>query len=131
MILIPIPAGQVDSVWDKVGPLIEKSCRHSFGLENADSLRHRVKEGNGCVLVVVDDWGTAMILERAGDMLHVVSMGGKNIVCRLDEVVEACWRIASHVGCSGISFKGRKAWSRIMGKYGCVNVGDGFMEARK
>jgi len=130
MKLTPIPADQVDSVWDKAGPLIEKSCRHSFGLETADCLKQRVERGDGCILVMVDD-DTALILERAGDFMHVVSMGGKNIISRLDDLVAACWDIAHHVGCTGISFKGRKAWSRIMGKYGCVDVGDGFMEARK
>lgn len=131
MKLTPIPADKVYSVWDKAGPLIEKSCRHSFGLETADKLRERVASGEGCVLVKVDDWEAALILERAGDCMHVVSMGGRNIISRLDEVVGCCWRIARHIGCEGISFKGRKAWSRIMGKYGCVDVGDGFMEARK
>jgi hypothetical protein len=131
MILTPIPHYRVDEVWDRAGPLIEASCRHSFGLETADNLRSRVASGDGCVLVKVDDWEAALILERAGDRLHVVSMGGKNMVRRLDEVVDACWRIASHIGCKGISFRGRKAWARLMGKYGVRDTGDGLMEARK
>jgi hypothetical protein len=127
MKLTPIPANKVDSVWFWAGPQIERSCKHSLGLETADDLYRKVTTGDGYMLVTVDD-NTALVFERAGRFLHLVAMGGVDMVKRVGELVNASWMIAGHIGCSGLSFRGRKGWNRLLKKHGFQDV-DGFMEA--
>src|SRR5512139_990047 len=117
MRLTPIPAEKVDSVWPWAEPLIRAACEQSGGLETVEDIHDKVRRGQGYVLVNVDD-ETAIVFERSDHCLHVVSMGGRNIVGRVGQLVDACWLVAGYVGCKGISYKGRKGWNRLLARYG-------------
>lgn len=128
MIFTPVPAEHVDGVWPSVAPLIAASCAHTGGAETVEAIHAKVRTGNGYMLALIDD-DSAIVFERSDHCLHVVSIGGRNIVNRLDDFLDGLYRIASYVGARGVSFKGRKGWTRLLTPYGFRAVGE-FMEVQ-
>ena len=129
MKLTPVPAERVDEVWPRVLPYIDRACKHSRGLETAEGLREKVSDGNGFILVIIDD-EMPIIFERCSHSLHIVSMAGKGIVSRFKEFVNACSLVAGYVGCSALSWNGRKGWSRLAAPYGITEGENGYKEIK-
>lgn len=116
MRLTPIPAEKVDTVWPRIATKVWAACQYSNGSDTAEGLREKVK-GNDYVLVLIDD-DMPLIFQRHGDLLHVVSVCGRDIVRRFDEFAGACFLACGYVGCKRISWNGRKGWAKLSAPYG-------------
>jgi hypothetical protein len=123
----PIQPAEVDDVWPLVADLISVSCRRGGGDATPDELRELCKQP-GHMLILLD--GGVAILQRCGDFLHIRSLGGRGFLKQIPDLMPVWWDIAILIGCTGLSLKGRRGWSRVLENYGFVQSENGFLEAR-
>lgn len=122
----PIQPADVDSVWPTVADLIAVSCRRGGGDATPEELREFCKQP-GHLLIMLD--GGAAILQRCGDFLHIRSLGCRDFLAQVPELMEAWHDIAASIGCAGLSLKGRRGWQRVLRDYGFRLSKDGYLEA--
>ena len=126
----PVPPEQLEEVWPAVSGWLEKACRYTAGEETPEGLKEKCGKP-GHVLVVIEDPAPvgACVFQRDADWLHVVSLGGSNIVSNIAELVDWWARIAAATGCIGLSLRGRKGWDKVFYPFGFRRNGE-YLEVK-
>lgn len=131
MNVFPVAPSQLDTMWAWAERYLARACDHSDGAETLPGLREKCSNP-GHILAIIEDRGYpigACVFQRDADWLHVVSLGGKNIIANLPELVDWWARIAGAAGCIGLSLRGRKGWDRLFARFGFRRNGE-YLEAR-
>ena len=58
-----------------------------------------------------------IIFQRIGDRLHIITMGGENVILMKEQVLAYWESVAISIGCTSISYKGRIGWKRVLKEY--------------
>lgn len=131
MNVIPIPANDVAAWWERLEEWIDAACLRTGRAESVESLRAQVENGDGYLLARLEQDGEtvgAVIFQRHGDFLHVVSCGGIGVLRALPVLVPQWAGIGAFVACRGLSLRGRKGWDRALRAFGFERNGE-YLEA--
>jgi hypothetical protein len=85
-------------------------------------MRLRCEAGMATLLLL----GTklAAVIERDGDYCHLTSLGGKDFIRHIPELMPVWERIGRASGCSGLSLQGRTGWDKLLAPWGFKRNGD-------
>lgn len=125
MKLTPIPANKVDYVWPQVEPLITRACRYNNTGETAETIRDRI--GKDYHLAMIDDDSVA-VFQALDKCLHIVILAGRDLVKRHEDFFKCCQIIGGYIGCTALSWKGRKGWWRVADGHNQVRGEGDFVE---
>ena len=124
MIITAVPLEGVDIVWSKTKDVLAKSVETSKGKFKAEDIRKELKEG-GLVLWLVLEGSdvvaaiTSRVIEYPGRRAMALDwVGGTHMKKWLPSILETLQSYATDCGCKHIEGYGRKAWGRILEKYG-------------
>ena len=124
MIITAVPLEGVDIVWSKARDVLEKSVETSKGKFKAEDIRQELKDG-GLVLWLVLEGSdvvaaiTSRVIEYPGRRAMALDwVGGSKMNQWLPLVLNTLQKYAKECGCMHLEGYGRKAWGKILKKYG-------------
>jgi len=124
MIITAVPIEGVDIVWSKAKDVLTKSVETSKGKFKAEDIRKELKDG-GLVLWLVLEGSdvvaaiTSRVIEYPGRRAMALDwVGGSKMNQWLPLVLNTLQKYAKECGCMHLEGYGRKAWGKILKKYG-------------
>ena len=124
MIITAVPLEGVDIVWSKAKDVLTKSVETSKGKFKAEDIRKELKDG-GLVLWLVLEGSdvvaaiTSRVIEYPGRRAMALDwVGGSKMNQWLPLVLNTLQKYAKECGCMHLEGYGRKAWGKILKKYG-------------
>lgn len=109
----------IDSVWDKVSPLIQKALDHSCGELAIQDVYRKLQDGH--MGLIMND-KMACVVEFMDypqiTALRVVALGGEDMDEWLEELLDILYKWAKENGHSRVEHMGRKGWVKTLQKYG-------------
>ncbi|MAK55635.1 MAG: hypothetical protein CML17_07310 [Pusillimonas sp.] len=124
MMITAVPIEGVDIVWEDAKKVLHKSVETSAGKFEVEDLRQELKAGLLVLWLVMDGSEvlaalTSRVIEYPGRRAMALDwVGGKRMSKWLPLVLNTLQRYATDCGCKHIEGYGRKAWGRILQKYG-------------
>ena len=124
MIITAVPIEGVDIVWSKAKDVLTKSVETSKGKFKAEDIRKELKEGGLVLWLVLEDSDvvaaiTSRVIEYPGRRAMALDwVGGSKMNQWLPLVLNTLQKYAKDCGCMHLEGYGRKAWGRILKKYG-------------
>ena len=124
MMITAVPIEGVDIVWEDAKKVLHKSVETSAGKFEVEDLRQELKAGLLVLWLVMDGSEvlaalTSRVIEYPGRRAMALDwVGGKRMSKRLPLGLNTLQRYATDCGCKHIEGYGRKAWGRILQKYG-------------
>ena len=124
MMITAVPIEGVDIVWEDAKKVLHKSVETSAGKFEVEDLRQELKAGQLVLWLVMDGSEvlaalTSRVIEYPGRRAMALDwVGGKHMRKWLPLVLNTLQRYATDCGCKHIEGYGRKAWGRILQKYG-------------
>ena len=124
MIITAVPIEGVDIVWSKAKDVLTKSVETSKGKFKAEDIRKELKEGGLVLWLVLEDSDvvaaiTSRVIEYPGRRAMALDwVGGSKMNQWLPLVLNTLQKYAKECGCMHLEGYGRKAWGKILKKYG-------------
>ena len=119
-----VPMEGVDIVWDDVTKVLEKSVATSAGKFEIEDLKKDVKEGVLVLWLIMDGREvvaalTSRVMEYPGRRAMALDwVGGTQMRKWLPLALNTLQKYATDCECKHLEGYGRKAWGRILQKYG-------------
>ena len=124
MIITAVPIEGVDIVWSKAKDVFTKSVETSKGKFKAEDIRKELKEGGLVLWLVLEDSDvvaaiTSRVIEYPGRRAMALDwVGGSKMNQWLPLVLNTLQKYAKECVCMHLEGYGRKAWGKILKKYG-------------
>jgi hypothetical protein len=124
MMITAVPMEGVDIVWDDVTKVLEKSVATSAGKFEIEDLKKDVKEGVLVLWLIMDGREvvaalTSRVMEYPGRRAMALDwVGGTQMKKWLPLALNTLQKYATDCECKHLEGYGRKAWGRILQKYG-------------
>tara|TARA_R100000654_G_scaffold17802_2_gene37165 strand:- start:6600 stop:7019 length:420 start_codon:yes stop_codon:yes gene_type:complete len=124
MMITAVPIEGVDIVWEDAKKVLHKSVETSAGKFEVEDLRQELKAGQLVLWLVMDGSEvlaalTSRVIEYPGRRAMALDwVGGKRMSKWLPLVLNTLQKYATDCECKHIEGYGRKAWGRILQKYG-------------
>tara|TARA_R110000803_G_scaffold127054_2_gene194583 strand:- start:378 stop:815 length:438 start_codon:yes stop_codon:yes gene_type:complete len=122
----------VDKIWGKIAPLIEKAMEYSNGEHDIADIHYKIMNKNMLLLNITegkDMTVAAVTLEMTTfpsgkKVLTIVTCGGSDMHLWLDKMLETSEGIAADAGCEDVYVVGRGGWQRQLKSngYGLVHT---------
>ena len=119
-----VPIEGVDIVWEDAKRVLHKSVNTSAGKFEVEDLKQELKQGQLVLWLVMDGSEvlaalTSRVIEYPGRRAMALDwVGGKHMRKWLPLVLNTLQKYATDCECKHIEGYGRKAWGRILQKYG-------------
>ena len=124
MMITAVPMEGVDIVWEDVTKVLRKSVETSAGKFEVEDLRKDLEDGILVLWLVMEGRDvsaalTSRVIEYPGRRAMALDwVGGKHMTKWLPLVLNTLQKYATDCGREHIEGYGRKAWGRILQKYG-------------
>ena len=124
MMITAVPIEGVDIVWEDAKRVLHKSVNTSAGKFEVEDLKQELKQGQLVLWLVMDGSEvlaalTSRVIEYPGRRAMALDwVGGKHMRKWLPLVLNTLQKYATDCECKHIEGYGRKAWGRILQKYG-------------
>ena len=124
MMITAVPIEGVDIVWEDAKKVLHKSVNTSAGKFEVEDLKQELKQGQLVLWLVMDGSEvlaalTSRVIEYPGRRAMALDwVGGKHMSKWLPLVLNTLQKYATDCECKHIEGYGRKAWGRILQKYG-------------
>tara|TARA_R100000149_G_C5851939_1_gene120353 strand:- start:547 stop:966 length:420 start_codon:yes stop_codon:yes gene_type:complete len=124
MMITAVPIEGVDIVWEDAKKVLHKSVNTSAGKFEVEDLKQELKQGQLVLWLVMDGSEvlaalTSRVIEYPGRRAMALDwVGGKHMRKWLPLVLNTLQKYATDCECKHIEGYGRKAWGRILQKYG-------------
>ena len=124
MMITAVPMEGVDIVWEDVTKVLRKSVETSAGKFEVEDLRKDLEDGVLVLWLVMEGRDviaalTSRVIEYPGRRAMALDwVGGSKMKEWLPLVLDTLERYAADCGCKHIEGYGRKAWGRILQRYG-------------
>ena len=124
MIITAVPIEGVDIVWSKAKDVLTKSVETSKGKFKAEDIRKELKEGGLVLWLVLEESDvvaaiTSRVIEYPGRRAMAMDwVGGSKKNLWIHIVLNTLQKYAKECGCMHLEGYGRKAWGKILKKYG-------------
>jgi hypothetical protein len=124
MMITAVPMEGVDIVWDDVTKVLKKSVATSAGKFEIEDLKKDVKEGVLVLWLIMDGREvvaalTSRVMEYPGRRAMALDwVGGTQMKKWLPLALNTLQKYATDCECKHLEGYGRKAWGRILQKYG-------------
>ena len=124
MMITAVPVEGVDIVWEDVTKVLKKSVETSSGKFEIEDLKSDLKNGVLVLWLVMEGRYviaalTSRVIEYPGRRAMALDwVGGSRMKEWLPSVLETLESYAADCGCKHIEGYGRKAWGKILHRYG-------------
>ena len=124
MMITAVPIEGVDIVWEDAKRVLHKSVNTSAGKFEVEDLKQELKQGQLVLWLVMDGSEvlaalTSRVIEYPGRRAMALDwVGGKHMRKWLPLVLNTLQKYATDCECKHIEGYGRKAWGRILQRYG-------------
>lgn len=126
-----IPREQILSVWEDIGPLLNRPSERTLGLRTANEILDDALDGQVMLWVVhpvgssqiVMAMETKEIVTSEGPICELVSLGGDGLPEWFDTILEQLEALAKGHGMTRIRPIGRPGWGRLMIPKGYRTIG--------
>ena len=124
MMITAVPIEGVDIVWEDAKKVLHKSVNTSAGKFEVEDLKQELRQGQLVLWLVMDGSEvlaalTSRVIEYPGGRAMALDwVGGKHMRKWLPLVFNTLQKYATDCECKHIEGYGRKAWGRILQKYG-------------
>lgn len=124
MMITAVPIEGVDIVWEDAKRVLHKSVNTSAGKFEIEDLKQELKQGQLVLWLVMDGSEvlaalTSRVIEYPGRRAMALDwVGGKHMRKWLPLVLNTLQKYATDCECKHIEGYGRKAWGRILQRYG-------------
>ena len=124
MMITAVPIEGVDIVWEDAKKVLNKSVETSAGKFEVEDLKEELKQGQLVLWLVIDESEvlaalTSRVIEYPGRRAMALDwVGGRHMKKWMPLVLDTMQRYANDCGCKHLEGYGRKAWGRILQRYG-------------
>ncbi len=124
MMITAVPIEGVDIVWEDAKRVLHKSVNTSAGKFEVEDLKQELKQGQLVLWLVMDGSEvlaalTSRVIEYPGRRAMALDwVGGKHMRKWLPLALNTLQKYATDCECKHIEGYGRKAWGRILQRYG-------------
>ncbi len=124
LLITSIPPAQVDLIWPRVKPMLERACEISSGRVTVEECHQKIKanEHELWVLHTGPHIHAAVTLTivtyTAFKVLSVMFLGGGDLDLWRDALDQALVRAAQRAKCKKIEWIGRPGWQRVAAAWG-------------
>ena len=118
---------EIDSVWEKVSPMLNKALRYSFGKYTTESIREFLKGEQMQLWVGIDYYEIraftiTQIVNYPGKKILIIMFAGGSDLSGWLSYIEILKRFAKKKGCDGIEIYGRNGWVKKLKPFGYVHI---------
>jgi len=124
MMITAVPMEGVDIVWEDVTKVLEKSVATSAGKFEIEDLKKDLQEGVLVIWLIMEGRDviaaiTSRVIEYPGRRAMALDwVGGSQMRKWLPLALNTLQKYAADCGCKHLEGYGRKAWGRILQRYG-------------